>query len=553
MLEVKKVDTAAAGTAKEAQPATDPKEKEKRQKALLNAELQRQLTTDEGRQKAIVKATDDFMKYGVAGNKKIVNNRDEAQEMAENYINDRRYEENMYGTRVFIDKAAYDAAEKERDAQKDILIKQFTQQGMSKKEAKQKADAMLVENEYIPRRKKKTRAFIENNRDIFYDEAGNFSSTKFKAAAVKFANTHTQEGEYENHYLSLKERREVANDYDVNARVIKNIAKYSNIGYEKDLTNLYRALYVAGTTAAGAGLGAALGYAGFLNERVTDTVNMTQTIINNDHVIVKDEYGNIISETVDDGEPITQTKSDQVLHDNGLDTKRGAGWGAVLGLGVGLATMVFVKDKGGKEARVYEPGQQTEPVKITDKPVLVIPEERQDIKFEPVKPCILAPDQTQEEFCDYKVQKGEYWAGIVAAKYKREDGTGFNLDPAKRTKEENKEIMEIVHYLKDKHGIKYSDNMQPGVIRLYSNINGKTYKLDCDASVKEVTDKFDEKTAKRYKGKAADGTFKYFYVDCDGNRSKMFNSAEERDNALRIAQEEENRKALHQTLLQSTK
>lgn len=38
--------------------------------------------------------------------------------------------------------------------------------------------------------------------------------------------------------------------------------------------------------------------------------------------------------------------------------------------------------------------------------------------------------------------------------------------------------MGIVHYLKDKHGVKYSDNVQPSTMRLYSEINGKNTMLN---------------------------------------------------------------------------
>ena len=89
---------------------------------------------------------------------------------------------------------------------------------------------------------------------------------------------------------------------------------------------------------------------------------------------------------------------------------------------------------------------------------------------------------------------------------------------------------------RDKHGIKYNEKTQPDKIRLYSEINGKKYNVDCDADVKEKATEF-SKTFKRYKGKAADGNARYFYVDCNGNRSKIYNSAEERDAAMAEAQQ----------------
>ena len=250
MTDVRKVDIVSAQTTK-TQAAANPIEKEKAEKAKLNAEIQRELSTKQQRQKAVEEAKQAYLTLGTVEGKEVASEK-EAKKMAENYVKDSQYKENSDGTQVFMDKKAYKAAEKERKEQRKILVEQYRNEGLSRKEAKQKADAQLVENEYV--RGKKTRKYVEGNKDLFYDENGNFSSDKFKQTALKFANTHTEEGEAENHYLSLKERREVAEKENVKASVIKNIAKKSNLGYEKDNTNLYRGLYVAGVTGVGAGL-----------------------------------------------------------------------------------------------------------------------------------------------------------------------------------------------------------------------------------------------------------------------------------------------------------
>lgn len=105
--------------------------------------------------------------------------------------------------------------------------------------------------------------------------------------------------------------------------------------------------------------------------------------------------------------------------------------------------MGFIKDKGSKEARIYTPGkaeetippvkpdQDTNPDPIPPKPEPEVP------------PCPLTPGEEKEEYCDYKVKKGEYWRGIVKAKYTHEDGSKLTPD----------EEVAIVHQLKQKHGI----------------------------------------------------------------------------------------------------
>ena len=211
MTDVKRVDAVSANKPKVA--VTDTIEKEKAEKAKLNEEIQRTLLTKADRKKAEEEAKQNFLKHGIEGSQDKVESEKQAEKMAKNYVKNKEREEDFYATRVFIDKNEYKAAEKERETQRKELIEQYRKDGLSKKEAKNKADAQLIENEYVSG--KKTRKFIENNKEMFYDEKGNFSSTKFKKAAFDFANLHTSEGETDNFYLSLKERREAAEQHNV--------------------------------------------------------------------------------------------------------------------------------------------------------------------------------------------------------------------------------------------------------------------------------------------------------------------------------------------------
>lgn len=528
MTDVKKVDLFTAQSA-QSKAVTNPVEKEKAEKERLNAEIQRELATKEDRQKAIEEAKQAYLNFGTVEGQKVESEKD-AEKMAKNYVKDQQYKENSNATQVFMDKEAYKAAEKARKEQRKQLIEQYRNEGLSKKEAKQKADAQLPENEYLRKGlfgQNKTRKYIESHKELFYDENGNFSSDKFKQTALKFANTHTEEGEAENHYLSLKERREVAEKENVKASVIKNIAKKSNLGYEKDNTNLYRGLYVAGMTGVGAGIGAALGASGILAGNVIATATSTATSTSNAVANIYDDAGNII-ESATATDTATSTDTATAKAKSGLSSAgQGAQAGFLMGLGLGLATMGFIKDRGGKEAKIYTPGKGKESDPVPPKPPVDEPNvQEDDIPCD--DECPLTPDQESQTnsidmpICQYKPKKGEYWAGIVAAKYGIKD---------------QKELMKAVHELKKQHGItNFKLNVQPKVLNLPEELLG--HKIDCDAEVKVKTNKF--KKQAKYTGKYTNPQTQetvtvYFYTDCNGNRSKTYSTPEARDAAMQQA------------------
>ena len=528
MTDVKKVDLFTAQS-NQSQAATNQEEKEKAEKAKLNAEIQRELTTKNDRQKAIEEAKQAYLSFGTVEGQKVESEK-EAEKMAKNYVKDQQYKENSNATQVFMDKEAYKAAEKARKEQRKQLIEQYRNEGLSKKEAKQKADAQLPENEYLRKGlfgQTKTRKYVESHKELFYDENGNFSSDKFKQTALKFANTHTEEGEAENHYLSLKERRDVAEKENVKASVIKNIAKKSNLGYEKDNTNLYRGLYVAGMTGVGAGIGAALGASGILAGNVIATATSTATSTSNAVANIYDDAGNII-ESATATDTATSTDTATAKAKSGLSSAgQGAQAGSLMGLGLGLATMGFIKDRGGKEAKIYTPGKGKESDPVPPKPPVDEPNvQEDDIPCD--DECPLTPDQESQTnnidmpICQYKPKKGEYWAGIVAAKYGIKD---------------QKELMNAVHELKKQHGItNFKLNVQPKVLNLPEELLG--HKIDCDAEVKVKTNKFKKQT--KYTGKYTNPQTQetvtvYFYTDCNGNRSKTYSTPEARDAAMQQA------------------
>ena len=470
------------------------------------------LALKEDRKKAEEKVKNDFLKYGTA-NGEAVTDEDQAQEMAEDYVRDKAYEQQSERTTVFMDKEKYKAAETERDKQYDELYNQYKQeyrdQGIrrvkARRMAKERANSELGLNEYV--KNKQTRAFVENHEEMFYDEEGNFSSDKFKQQAVNFANTHTRSDEAENHYLSLKERREVAAQYGVDDDVISDIANRANIGYEKDYTPLIR----AGVAVGGAAVGAVAGH--FLLGASA----------------AASAAGSSAAAGTAAGTGAGASASSAAAASASVS---GTLPGAAAGLGAGAVGSTFLQDKGNKEPRIYEPDQ---------------PEPQQPPEPPEHDTCELTPGQntvvevkTEKvdvpiEYCTYKVKKNDLWYGIVAAKYRHEDGTPLN----------QKEMKEVWTGLKDMHNIPRDLSYIPlKELRLYSEINGKKYQVDCDnaptihyqgkyGKPDKVWNGSDPGVQTRQEERiTGQSRTDYYYTDCNGNRSQNFSNAEDRDRAM---------------------
>ncbi len=387
--------------------------------------VERKLTSDEEIGKAEAQARKEFYQYGTE-NGKEVNDYKEVHKLAENYVENEKHKENVQGTQVFMDKKAYKAAEKQRKADYKEMYNQYREDGYSRKEAKQMAKARLVENEYISGRK--TRKFIEDNKDYFYDENGNFSSDKFKQKAVEYANINTKGDETLNYHLSLRERRAAAQQERVSANVIKNIAKKSNLDYEKDNTNLYRGLAIGGATAVGAGIGSLFS--------VTSSAAAAAG-------------SSSAADAVIGGSAAANSSSAAAAAAAASASVNGTIVGTGSGLAVGVGGSTFLRDNGKTEDRVYAPGkpQQPQTKKTPSEPDVPPTTPRQEtpatetpVVEVPKKDCPVrkwaAPD------CNYKVEKGDCWAGVIA-------GTMT----VKGKVPQGKLLRALVHAEKIKHGI----------------------------------------------------------------------------------------------------
>lgn len=401
--------------------------------------VERQYDTKADREKAEKEATEKFMNYGLSNGQKVKTQK-EAEDLAERYIKNEHHKEEVDTTQVFMDKADYKRAQKARKAEKKTLVEQYREQGLSRREAKRKAESELVDNEYI--RGRKTRRYIEQNRGEFYDENGNFSSDMFKKKVVNFANLHTKEGETTNYHLSLRERRQAAAEEGITPTMVKHMAKKANLDYEKDRTNLYRGLAIGAATGAGYGLGTLF------------SVSSAAAASSAAGSAAAGGAGSAAAGGA--AAAAAAAKVSGVV----MTTPAGAA------VGLGLASLI--KDGGKVEDRVYAPGEKPEkpevkpPVSNPDTPP-VKPD--RDNPVPPPKPvdndCPV--EKWQSEYCDHKVKRGENWSTVILGKVRVGE---------KQQKPSGHVLKALIHAEKLKHGVtNFNLNTMPSTMRLYTEFS----------------------------------------------------------------------------------
>ena len=400
--------------------------------------VDRKLTSDEAIKSAETEARKEYYQYGTEDGK-TVKYEDNVFKMAENYVENEKHKEDVQSTQVFMDKKEYKAAEKQRKAEYKEMYNRFREEGHSKKEAKQMAKDHSVENEYVSGRK--TRKFVEDNKDYFYDENGKFSSDKFKQKAVEYANINTKKDETLNYHLSLRERRAAAQMERVDSSVIKNIAKKANLDYEKDNTNLYRGAFIGGVTAVSTGIGALF------------SVSASAAAA----------AGSSSSAAATTGTGAATGAASSAAAATATASVNGSLVGAGAGLAAGTGGSTFLRDKGKIEDRIYAPGKPQEP-KVQkpstepDTPVPPVQPETQN----PTTPVVENPCPTvewAESYCDHNVKKGQNWSTVILGKVKVND-----------KKPQGNVLKALIHAEKIKHGVtNFKLNTMPSTMRLYTD------------------------------------------------------------------------------------
>ena len=570
-LEVKKVagyeQASQTSTANSAQKAQQEKEK-------LNNDIQQALL---GNSKA-----QESRKAALAEQytKELDMTNAEAKKAAQTRVDDEVAEERISGTDVYYNKSEYEKAKAQRDEEYDKLYKKYRAEGMKRREAKKLANAEAGEVTYLKNRK--VRNFIDENKNRFFNEKGEFDQDKFKTEIKEWSGDNK---------LDLSESRAASEQYDVKAKTIRKSAKYANFDVQNDKTALKRLGHVAESTAIGGGVGAAVG--ALLRPKMK-TKGIVKKKEHFTSTVIDSATGQVIDK-------ITTTRPLNIPVEDKIGAGRGALYGAASGaaggLVSGLVTMRKVKDEGEKdvfngisaEEIVKEKGfgvegsankklvdgilkmenltdeQKVELFKkhygentgkrVTQRELVAAYEEAKALNSQestqqqptPTQEPDPIPEQSQTQsqidecpntpgqedktienqvpVYQYKPKKGEYWSGIVSAKY--------NI--------KGNDLKEAVHELKRQHGItNFKLNVQPKVLNLPETlkVGEKEYGLKKDADVKEKAKRF--APASKYTGKYTNPVTKetktvYFYTDCNGNRSKSFNSAAERDAAMNKA------------------
>lgn len=435
-----------------------------------------------------------FMTNGTVSNPTAMSKKD-AEKLADRYIENMRDQANFLGTVTYVDEDAYNQAKRDRKAAYNDLVKQYRAEGMSRGDAKRKADYMLARVERV---KNDDALRIINDpqyKDLFKDENGQFSSTKLKQFTLGLANTHTGTDEVTNYHLSLKERREMAARMGWDDDALCELAHRSGLDFEKDYTEVLQIAVALGGVAVGAGTGA------LLNRTITAGASST----------ADDIAGAVVNGVGGAGASSSASGAAGVRL-----TKNYALEGAGIGGAIGGTIAPFVKDNGGTEPDVVAPAEP--PKAEPPKPEPPKPEPPTICELEP-EDIPVPPTEVPEDTCTYKLKRGQTLYDAVKH--------GYGL-------KSHKEIMNYVHEIKDRYGIAYN---------VYTNrtewempeINGK--KFNCDVEFEGTCRNYAKKGTKSHDGTFTPRTTKrdndpiYTAVDCDGNRTQ-YNTKAERDAAV---------------------
>lgn len=387
----------------------------------------------------------------------------------------------------------------------DLYQQAFIEEGKTEKEAKKLAKLALKEDqaairfanrkvfmdkdEYKEARKadkankddyeflgRKTRKFVEAHKDEFY-ENGKFSNEKYKQFMKNIA--------AEDHQADLAELDEAAEKYDSTRKIMGKAAKEAGLDKEKDKTAGQRALHVlkhAGIgAAAGSLVGAAVGYA------TGSVTNLSD--IDHKHVSVNDPNFDVDVDSNCNLQGTVDTRKSSAK----TGAIAGALGGALAGTISGLTTMKKIKDNGEgdytsrEDAAAIIAGKLKKPEPTP--PVITPVQPQDDVQCrEEIKTTPIIEEKPDLDYCEYSPKKGESWYDVARDKY------GLQ-------KSDSKEILGVVHKLKDFHGVKYTENVQPKVLKLYNNLeaNGKTYQLDCDQDVNGTVQRYEKQN--KYNGK----------------------------------------------------
>jgi len=341
----------------------------------------------------------------------------EAKKAAKQMAKNEQRKEEFEGTRTYADKAEYKQAEKARKAERKELVKQYRDQGLSRREAKEAADNVLVKNIYASKATRKNKEFR--------DENGNFSNMKLKESALRRANIGNQGDAVEDYRVSLKERRANAQLDGVTTHKEGHYTKDAGMSTEYNHTTQIRGGVIGGSAAAGYLAGHILGDIIITSE---STSASTAGAVAGDAAA-----GAASGAAADAAAEASVYISGELI-------------GGAAGTVTGLAAAPFLSDHGEKIKHNYainKPQQHEKPPVVEEQPPVVEEQPQQPVvdQTPQVQP---QPEPCFEDICDYETDADGKtgWQSIVAATY-RIDGKPIDAKMQKA----------VAHGLKLKHGI----------------------------------------------------------------------------------------------------
>ena len=330
----------------------------------------------------------------------------EAKKAAKQMAKNEQRKEEFEGTRTYADKAEYKQAEKARKAERKELINEYRNKyGLSKSEAKEAADNVLVKNIYASKATRKNKEFR--------DENGNFSNMKLKESALRRANIGNQGDAVEDYRVSLKERRANAQLDGVTTHKEGHYTKDAGMSTEYNHTTQIRGGVIGGSAAAGYLAGHILGDIIITSE---STSASTAGAVAGDAAA-----GAAAGAAADAAAEASVYIAGELI-------------GGAAGTVTGLAAAPFLSDHGEKIKHNYAINKPQPVVQEPEKPPVVEEPEKPPVVEQP---CL-------EDICDYETDADGKtgWQSIVAATY-RIDGKPIDAKMQKA----------VAHGLKQKHGI----------------------------------------------------------------------------------------------------
>lgn len=380
-------------------PAIDP----------LDEKLQRAIRYDD---KDAIKAcqaeiADRFKyKYNEYGDKLIATDDETAAKKAKSYVENAKKADKFERTILTNSGAECTLVKNELKAKKEALIAQYQAEGLSKKEAKKRAEAELPNRVVdlsdhavlfgvVKKGYRKAYNFINRpeNRERFFYENGRLNSDAVKAFfrdEVANADTDFEGGEVTNFRATLPEQGKAAVKYNVKRSAMGQGARAAGLYSDKDRTPLY----VAGLTVAGTAIGAGVG-----------------AVLSGSAATLSGAAANAAATTA-----CAEATADAVAVAGAEVTWNLVGAGAATGGGVGLGLSRFLTDKGRKEDRVYGFYRKPEPVEQGKVHKLNL---HLDV-HELMKPTVILPKEEDcvntffyEPTCTHTVERGQSWWTIA--------------------------------------------------------------------------------------------------------------------------------------------